>query len=170
MKKFILSLCFLAVSFAASAQYVDSDIYVKRGKVFSEGVKLTADQAYALFADLDGQDFRYAYDKWTRNYKTGAGLMIGGSVSLVAGYFLAAGGLVMILALKPSIGAACLITGGVMFYGGAGCFLAGIPVLAVNNNRLKTLADHYNATSRSSRPMELTFGSTSNGLGFALNF
>lgn len=165
----VVILGFMAVS--ASAQYVD----VRLGRVWSEDGKLTDQQALALFSDVDGSDMSHDYARFRRGYKTGAGLMIGGAAGYVGGSLLGASGLLMTItggfsssASLANAGVASLITSGFLICGGIGCFIAGIPVLCVNNFRMKSLAEAYNDSS--SRSVELSFGPTASGVGLALNF
>ena len=167
MKRLIfLTFVLLAfASFTATAQYVD----VSFGRITSAGEKLTDQQARALFSDVEGLDRSDSYTRFRNNYKAGTGLMIGGSACILCSPFLIAYGVVF--ALIPdtrNFGMAGLVLGSVMFYGGTACFITGIPLLCVNNSRLKSLAEAYNDSS--SRSVELSFGPTASGVGLALNF
>ena len=169
MKRIFLVVILGLMAVSASAQYVD----VRFGRVRSEDGKLTDQQALSLFSDVDGYDMSHKYAQFRRGYKTGAGLMIGGAAGYVGGMLLGASGILMTLAFGDSAsdayaGMATVIVGGVMMYGGVGCFIAGIPVLCVNNSRMKSLAEAYNDSS--SRSVELSFGPTASGVGLALNF
>lgn len=158
------------MTMSASAQYID----VRLGRAWSEGSRLTDQQALALFSDVDGYDMSHKYAQFRRGYKTGAGLMIGGAAGYVGGMLLGASGILLTLVFGDSAadayaGMATVIVGGVIMYGGVGCFIAGIPVLCVNNSRMKSLAESYNQHV-SSRSADLSFGLTANGVGLALNF
>lgn len=193
MKRVILIFALCLVAFSASAQYAvmeDQQLSVSFGRVYADGVKLSDAQAAALFAQLDGidgisrlKDYTYYRDK----YKTGAWLTAGGTISAFAGYFMTIFGVIMAVSEpvgslgEPSsssvnaIGTGLLVGGSVMFYGGIGCSIAGISMLGRNNSHLKSLARTYNAFSRTNSlpgapSVELSVGTTANGLGLALNF
>ena len=190
MKRIVLIVALCLVSFCASAQYAvmeGQELSVRFGRVYSDGVKLTDAQATAVFATLDDIDGDMAYMEYRNKYKTGAWLTAGGAVGSVAGLFMGMFGLILAVSepvgVSPdeitynanAVGRMLLIGGGVMFWGGTGCEIAGERVLKRNNANLKSLARTYNAFSRTGSPsgtsyVELSFGPTANGVGLALNF
>ena len=171
MKRLIISLIAICLAaWCASAQYArPSALNVRAGKVFADGVRLTDSEAFNMFADLNGYNRSFDYQSYRNGYKTGVGLMIGGAGALVLGYGAVYGATLSILLNASPSAVPLMMAGAILFYGGAGCMIAGIPVLCVYNSRMKDLARAYNY--HNSRPdMNLSFGATNNGVGFALNF
>lgn len=171
MKRLIVILFTLCLTaWCASAQYArPSVLNVRAGKVFADGVKMTEGEAFNLFADLNGYNRSFDYQNYRNGYKTGAGLMIGGAGAFVLGWCTFYGGVMSVLLNGVTGAAPMIMAGSILFYGGAGCMIAGIPVLCVYNSRIKDLAHAYNY-SNSRSDVSLNFGATNNGVGFALNF
>lgn len=176
MKKVFFIALLSVISFSLSAQ---THVEIKRSQVFQDGQKLTKDQAAALFSDVNGIDMSGDYLKYRSGYKTGLGLIIGGSSLLSAGALIMGGGAVSALLLgipvaltgedmpkgvDIAIGVGC----GAMI-AGAAALVAGVPTLCVYKSRLKNMGKEYNS-SRALQDVQLTFGPQNGGIGFALNF
>ena len=175
MKKlFLISVLLWAFSsLTASAQFMD----ISLGRVWYEDERIKDVEAIAMFKNVDGFDLSNDYIQFRKGYKKGVALMAGGTVGMVLGPVMGVSGLLMLLTSESTnmtvryAYAASMIAGGVISVGGVGCFIAGIPFLCINNERLKVLANRYNDyASDYPRCLELNFGLTSNGVGLALKF
>lgn len=176
MRRILFIVLMSVISFSLSAQ---THVEIKRARVFQDGQKLTKDQAAALFSDVNGMDMSGDYLKNRSGYRTGLGLIIGGSSLLSAGALIMGGGAVSAVIL----GIPMALTGDDMPKGvdialGVGCgamiagaaaLVAGVPTLCVYKSRLKNMGEEYNC-ARTSNDVQLTFGPQNGGLGFALNF
>ena len=78
MKKLILVFCLMAISLSAAAQYADSDIIVKRGKLYCDGIQLTHQQSLDYFSNVAGEDRTQDYLQYTRDFKIGKRMEIWG--------------------------------------------------------------------------------------------
>lgn len=176
MKRVLFIALASLLSLSLSAQ---THVEIKRSRVFQDGQKLTKEQAIVLFSDVNGVDLSGDYLKYRNGYKTGLGLIIGGSSLLSAGALVMGGGAVSALLLglpvaltgedmpkgiDIAIGVGC----GAMI-AGAASLVAGIPTLCVYKSRLKNMGEKYNA-SGTSQDIRLTFGPQNCGVGFSLNF
>ena len=182
MKRILLLTSALLCFITASAQYatVPQGQLTHRGaKVFSDGQRLTPDQAVLLFSDMGGLDRSGDYLNYRKGYRTGAGLMIGGASAMVLGSITFTGfaitalivGLPLSFAGKEipvgiDIG---LYSGFVIASAGFASLIAGIPVLCINKDRMRGLVNDYNAGS-SAQDLSLNFGPAPSGVGFTLNF
>ena len=181
---FMLIVCsFITVSLFA--QYAETSIPVLKGsRVFVDGEKIPhSDDSVA--------------DNWNRYrnaYKTGLGLTIAGasvtgcSMVLCAGGFVAGAGVVVTSSLFALLGvyvgdmqpavdyfdSGISTAGQMMLIGvcgtlaGVAMLASGIPTLCVYKKRLNTMFDEYGPDL--TPDVNLTFGPTCNGVGFALRF
>lgn len=173
MKKIIMIIFAMTMALTASAQYADTDLIVKNGHIYSDGVRLTDDQAAACFRDIYGTDRSGDYLKYAQGYRCGLGMTIGGGTAFLAGAGVSAAGFAKILMKgigKEDFKRAQKMTVASSFVtvGGAVLMLVGIPTLTKNSARLNNLAAYHN-TGRS-RSAEVSLGPTSGGIGLALNF
>lgn len=173
MKKIIMIIFAMTMAFTASAQYADKEFVVKNGHIYSDGVRLTDDQAAACFRDIYGTDRSGDYLKYAQGYRRGLGMTIGGGTAFLAGAGVSAAGFAKILMKgigKEDFRRAQKMTVASSFVtvGGAVVMLVGIPTLTKNLARLNNLAAYHN-TGRS-RSAEVSLGPTSGGIGLALNF
>ncbi len=173
MKKFFMILLAAVVSLTASAQYADTDLTVKGGCVYADGVRLSDDQAAACFRNVYGIDRSADYIRYAKGYRRGLGMTIAGGTAFVAGGTVFAVGFSKIL--MKGIGGAefnkaqtMAIASSFVTLGGAVVTLVGIPTLTRNSSRLHDLAAYRN-DDRSLSP-EISLGPTENGVGFALRF
>lgn len=182
MKRIILLISALLCFITASAQYASAPqgrLTHRGAKVFSDGQRLTQDQAVLLFSDMEGVDRSGDYLDYRKGYRTGAGLMIGGASAMVIGSVTLSGfaisalivGLPLAFAGKEmpvgiEIG---LYSGLAIASVGFASMVAGIPVLCINKDRMRSLVNDYNAGS-SAQDLSLNFGSAPSGVGFTLNF
>lgn len=144
-----------------------------------DGIKLDKEQQRLILSDIDGVDYNPAWRKYSSWRKAGLGMTIGGGVLGAAGAVVTVGGLACFVVLamfspldggEAANGFAPVIEAGMVGMGaGVVCCAAGIPILVVNNRKMTKITKKYNgATVRKEK--ELIFGSTPNGVGFALNF
>lgn len=173
MKKIIMLICAMTMALTASAQYAGTDLIVKKGHIYSDGIRLDDDQAVACFRDIYGTDLSADYLKYAQGYRRGLGMTIGGGTAFLAGVSVSAVGFSKIL--MKGIGGESFrraqtmtIASSFVTIGGAVVMLVGIPKMTKNTTRLNALAAYYNAGH--SRSAEMTLGPTPNGIGFALNF
>ena len=191
---FMLIVCsFITVSLFA--QYAETSIPVLKGsRVFVDGEKIPHSDVLAYLTS--GYDDSVA-DNWNRYrnaYKTGLGLTIAGasvtgcSMVLCAGGFVAGAGVVVTSSLFALLGvyvgdmqpavdyfdSGISAAGQMMLVGvcgtlaGVAMLASGIPTLCVYKKRLNTMFDEYGPGLKSD--VNLTFGPTDNGVGFALRF
>ena len=88
MKRLLLAAIALIITVSASAQYATStpvQIEARGSRIFSNGEKLTVDQAEVLFSDFGGQDRGEEYLSNRAGYKTGVGLSVGGAAVFAVG-------------------------------------------------------------------------------------
>lgn len=173
MKKIFMVILAAVVSLTASAQYADTDLTVKGGCVYADGVRLSDDQAAACFRNVYGIDRSADYIRYAKGYRRGLGMTIAGGTAFVAGGTVFAVGFSKIL--MKGIGGAefkkaqtMAIASSFVTLGGAVVTLVGIPTLTRNSSRLHDLAAYRN-DDRSLSP-EISLGPTENGVGFALRF
>lgn len=173
MKKIIMIICAMTMALTASAQYADTDLVVKNGCIYADGVRLSDQQAAACFNDVFGTDRSGDYLKYAQGYRRGLGMTIGGGTAFLTGASVSAVGFSKIL--MKGIGReefkraqTMTIASSFVTVGGAVVMLIGIPALTKNSTRLNSLAAYHNAGR--ARSSELALGPTSNGVGFALNF
>lgn len=173
MKKIIMMVFAAVVCLTASAQYADTDLIVKGGCVYADGVRLSDDQAAACFRNVYGTDRSTDYLQYVKGYRRGLGMTIVGGTAFVAGTTVFTVGFSKIL--MKGIGGTefrkaqtMSIASSFVTLGGAVVTLIGIPTLTKNSSRLHDLAAYRNA-GRSFSP-EISLGPTQNGIGFALNF
>lgn len=183
MKRLVLFLLAATISIMASAQYVNSPqgtLTARGAKIYSDGVKLTTDQSYAVFSDFGGQDRGGEYLSNRKGYMAGVGLSVGGAslvaVGLPASYVATAVAVAYGLAsaggaeVPAGVELAVYSTYGATI-AGALIMLAGIPTASVYQHRIKKMTRDYNdlSSSYSEKPM-LTFGPASSGIGIAMSF
>lgn len=182
MKRIILILFALTLSFAASAQYADltaGELKNRGAKILYEGEKLTLDETIAVFSDFNGIDRSGDYLAYRKGYRTGAGLMIGGASAVVVGSVTFFGSLIaaLLVGLPLSIaGEEVPVSIDIAMYSGlavgslgAASMVAGIPTLCVYKKRLKNLTAEYNSKPSHSE-VALGFGAAPSGTGFTLTF
>ena len=166
MKKLLIVLIFSVLTANASAQYADRSVVDLRGsRVYLNGEKMDSDEVIA---------------RTSRAYKAGMGLTISGASLAVLGGTTATLGALTAMGVGlyiPLIGMVGVVgggdtgamvdemmsrpktlmsVGGYMFLGGAVLLASGIPIMSVNKKKLDR--------------MKLMLVSTSNGVGFAMNF
>lgn len=184
MKRLLLAVFALVIAATASAQYVSStpaQIEARGSKIFSNGEKLTVNQAVALFSDLAGQDRGKEYLRNRAGYKTGVGLSVGGAALFAIG----APSAVIATAFAIGHGLSAGFSGTevpteveVAIYGtygatlaGALIMLAGIPTASVYQHRIKKMSKEYNALSaKDSEKPVLTFAPAKSGIGITMSF
>ena len=159
MKRLFLLLSFVMISLSASAQYADTDLFIKRGQVYAGDELLTETQLLDLYSNVGGVDRTADYLDIARRYKVGktmntVGLVtfgvsgITGVVSLL-GIFINMGDKV-----KFNLCRASLCASGILFWGGA------ITSIVGTKKKRKASEDLRN----------LTLGVQPGGLGLSLNF
>lgn len=156
MKRFLFTVIFMTIAFAASAQYAvhPTTIDIKGSRVFVDGEKLSLDSATACFSSMDGTDRSADYLAYRKGYKAGLGMTVGGATCAVVGGVAFLGSFVAALAhgLSASFAGeevpiwvdAALYTSTAVTLGGTAVFLAGVPTLCVYKNRLNKLEKAYN--------------------------
>ena len=77
----------MAISLSAAAQYADSDIIVKRGKLYCDGIQLTHQQSLDYFSNVAGEDRTQDYLQYTRDFKIGKQMEIWGDKVIESGDF-----------------------------------------------------------------------------------
>ena len=77
----------MAISLSAAAQYADSDIIVKRGKLYCDGIQLTHQQSLDYFSNVTGEDRTQDYLQYTRDFKIGKQMEIWGDKVIESGDF-----------------------------------------------------------------------------------
>lgn len=173
MNRLILIILAASISIMASAQHAKDPqgmLSARGARIYSDGVKLTTDQSFALFSDFGGYDRGSEYLKNRQGYRTGVGLSIGGAslvvIGLPASYIATA--VAVAYGLASAGGAEVPVGVEAAIYGtygatiaGALVMLAGIPVASVYQHRIKKMTKDYNG---------LTFGPASSGIGVAMNF
>lgn len=181
MRRIVIFLAAVFTAVSASAQYVDTEkmIDIKGSRLFIDGEKLSKEEAYAFFQDMNGMDRSQDYIRYRKGYKAGLGMIIGGGSLTLAGGLTLLGGAVsaMVIGVPFAIsgkdmpkGVDIAITaGGVSVLAGTAVMLAGVPTICVYKKRLKGLEEEYNSGLQS-QDVELTFGSQPYGVGFALRF
>lgn len=195
MKRLVIILLSCLMASTASAQYAmnsDTYVYLEGSRVFAGWEKIDNDDFVHYLSDRYGEDAGDAWNRYRNGYRTGLGLTIaggscmvlGGTAAVIGG--LAALGTVMYFPLIGTIGsmagsdpndmldtmledpALLADIGGVVALGGLAMLVSGIPVMCVYKNRM---TDHFNTYgSGIVNEVNLTFGSQSRGIGFALNF
>lgn len=180
MKRLLLAAIALIITVSASAQYATStpvQIEARGSRIFSNGEKLTVDQAEVLFSDFGGQDRGEEYLSNRAGYKTGVGLSVGGAavfaVGVPASYLtLFLYGLSTISGNEAPTGIK-VATGGILGITAASALvmLAGIPTASVYQHRIKKMSNEYNAlSSKDSEKPVLTFAPTKTGIGITMSF
>ena len=182
MKRLLLAVFALVIAATASAQYVSStpaQIEARGSKIFSNGEKLTVNQAVALFSDFAGQDRGKEYLRNRAGYKTGVGLSVGGAAlfaigapsaviatAFAIGHGLSAGFSGTEVPTEVEV-AICGTYGATL--AGALIMLAGIPTASVYQHRIKKMSKEYNALGQKQEPV-VSFRPASSGLGVAMVF
>jgi hypothetical protein len=182
MKRLLLAVFALVIAATASAQYVSStpsQIEARGSRIFSNGEKLTVNQAVALFSDFAGQDRGKEYLRNRAGYKTGVGLSVGGAALFAIGAPSAVIATAFAIGHGVSAGfsgkevptevevAICGTYGATL--AGALIMLAGIPTASVYQHRIKKMSEDYNALGQKQEPV-VSFRPASSGLGVAMVF
>ena len=169
MKRIIIALFAALLSLTASAQYVDKELVVRNGCIYADGTRLSDVEAASYFKDIYGFDRSADYLRYSRKYRCGLGMTIGGGAAFLAGGSVSAVGFAKIL--MKGIGKeefkraqAMTIASSFVTLGGAVVMAAGIPTMISGNEKLRNLT----AASNSSRKFSL--GPASEGVGLALKF
>ena len=181
MNRLILIILAASISIMASAQHAKDPqgmLSARGARIYSDGVKLTTDQSFALFSDFGGYDRGSEYLKNRQGYRTGVGLSVGGAATFVVGLpasyiataFAIAYGFSTIGGGEVPKGVEIAVYG---TYGitlaGAAMMIAGIPTASVYRHRIKKVTAEYNSTVTSSKPV-VTFSPARSGFGIAMNF
>lgn len=160
MKRLLMLLTFLSFAYAASAQYIDDALIVKKGRIYQGGVLLTEKQALTCFSDLNGVDKSVDYLKFTHDYKVGKGMQTGGAIA--ASLSVVTGGICLMTMfnvkddLKFKLVQGGMITSGLILWGGV--------ITSACGTAKKRRAN------RSLSELTINIQSTDNGLGLALAF
>jgi len=197
MKKIVLILILAALSLTASAQYVQVPTARRSGGSIkmADGHKLSKAEVNALLADIDGTDYTQQWYR-SRGWRTagivmtsaGAGVAVGGAVTLVVGLVTSAigaaagataGAIVGSIGGQETANEAAnqganqgaeagtpIINAGIIVMGvGLATHVAGIPLIIVNSVKMSKIVDKYNEHA-----VRLQLGSTPSGVGLSLNF
>lgn len=196
MKRLVFLFVVLMAALPLSAQYIPAEgLLTKNGrKLFSEGRKLTKDEISAtlsMFSDDKGVGYDFRWTRAHRGYNAGIALTTLGSVGIAAGGVTFSYGFVTLIVLGISAPfyvfeadtseldadiarAGRIMVSSVAVLSASAIMLgAGIPLLCVNNSKMKKIVRGYNEKYGASSAPSLTldFGPTrSGGIGFALNF
>ena len=160
MKRLLMLLTFLSFAYAASAQYIDDALIVKKGRIYQGGVLLTEQQALTCFSDLNGVDKSEDYLKYTHAYKVGKGMQTGGAIA--ASLSVVTGGICFMTIfhvrddVKFKLGQGGMMASGLILWGGV--------ITSACGTAKKRRAN------RSLSELTINIQSTDNGLGLALAF
>lgn len=191
MKRLLLLLLCSFMTIAASAQYAVQNVPVLKGsRVFVDGEKISNADVVAYLASAYDDSVAEDWNKKRNAYKTGLGLTIAGPVLIICGEFVGITGLfamtgtMLLLPILGIVGGSIADTGAVVSgFSDAGLWLtiggctiltgyamlaSGIPVMCVYKKKLKKMFQEYGPGLSSD--INLSFGPTCNGFGFALNF
>ena len=158
MKKLILVFCLMSISLSAAAQYADSDIIVKRGKLYCDGIQLTHQQSLDYFSNVTGEDRTQDYLQYTRDFKIGKQMEIWGAVAFGVGGLAEVAGLMFIFTAGDE--ATFRIIQGSMMAGGLVCIGGYVTSMCGMVKKRKAGRNLSN----------LTIGVQESGVGIALNF
>lgn len=189
----------IAVAAFSSEQDTSGIMVKKGGRIFIDGQKLSESQVLSSFSGLnleDGTRYDVLWAKVAKRRSVGVGLTIAGSSTLAVGAGAFAVGFVYLIvtavatpfyAIANAYGAqetvaegldgnvrtasAFLLGGTIGCVSGIGMLGAGIPILCVNNSRMKKYVNAYNGSLLPApQKVTLNFGAQRNGIGLALNF
>ena len=191
MRRIIVAVTLLLLSFGAWAQYADAGFIKRVGThIEMDGERLSTQDQAALLADIGGHDFNAEWERARKGRNTGLGLVIGGGAATLAGFTVLLLGATTSLvgaAIGGSIGAIggeegaqqgaeegakagnpLIISG--LITSGAGLVTAGVgvPILVKNCDKLNSIVNTHN--NGGIPTAQLNFGHTGNGIGLALKF
>ena len=191
MKKAVLLVLALCWAVSALAQYaVAPDWYQgdlkKKGTVLAlQGEKLDRATTEAILTQVGGPEMVAAWDKYRKERGWGIGLTAGGYTLAAAGFcfggvyimagligtmFAAIGGQEAVDKLWADLGPMVQI-GGVAMLTGLAAGTTGVVLLCVGNGNMRKLAKACDAAGLAPlTDVQLTFGPTPSGVGFALRF
>jgi len=191
MKKAVILALALFWAVSALAQYaVAPDWYQgdlkKKGTVLAlQGEKLDRAATEAILNQVGGPDMVAAWDKYRKERGWGIGLTAGGYTLAAAGFcfggvyvlagvvgtmFAAIGGQEAVDKLWADLGPMVQI-GGVAMFTGLAAGTTGVVLLCVGNGNMRKLAKACDAAGLAPvTDVQLTFGPTPSGVGFALRF
>jgi len=191
MKKAVILALALFWAVSALAQYaVAPDWYQgdlkKKGTVLAlQGEKLDRAATEAILNQVGGPEMVAAWDKYRKERGWGIGLTAGGYTLAAAGFcfggvyvlagvvgtmFAAIGGQEAVDKLWADLGPMVQI-GGVAMFTGLAAGTTGVVLLCVGNGNMRKLAKACDAAGLAPvTDVQLTFGPTPSGVGFALRF
>ena len=191
MKKAVILVLALFWAVSALAQYaVAPDWYQgdlkKKGTVLAlQGEKLDRATTEAILTQVGGPEMVAAWDKYRKERGWGIGLTAGGYTLAAAGFcfggvyimagligtmFAAIGGQEAVDKLWADLGPMVQV-GGVAMLTGLAAGTTGVVLLCVGNGNMRKLAKACDAAGLAPlTDVQLTFGPTPSGVGFALRF